>query len=56
MQTIPLAVIANRWAEAVKDNQKITDYCMKHFGKDLGIYIGYDEASAPLEEDRKSVV
>ena len=56
MQTIPLAVIANRWAEAVKDNQKITDYCMKHFGKDLTIYIGYDDAGAPLEEDCPCVI
>ena len=56
MQTIPLAVIANRWAEAVKDNQKITDYCMRHFGKDLNIYIGYDDADAPLDEDCPCVI
>ena len=47
MQTIPLAVIANRWVEAIKDNDRINEFCKTKYGKDLSIFVGYDDAGAP---------
>lgn len=47
MQTIPLAVIANRWVEAIKDNDRINEFCQAKYGKDLSIFVGYDDAGAP---------
>lgn len=56
MQTIPLSVIANRWVAAIKDNEPINDFCQAKYGKDLTIYVGYDDAGAPLEEDCPCVI
>lgn len=56
MQTIPLAVIANRWVEAIKDNDRINEFCQAKYGKDLSIFVGYDDAGAPLEEDCPCVI
>ena len=56
MQTIPLAVIANRWVEAIKDNDHINEFCKAKYGKDLTIFVGYDDAGAPLEEDCPCVI
>lgn len=47
MQTIPLAVIANRWVEAIKDNDHINEFCKAKYGKDLSIFVGYDDAGLP---------
>ena len=56
MQTIPLATIANRWVDAIKDNEKINAYCQAKYGKELTIFVGYDDVGAPLEEDCPCVI
>lgn len=51
IQTISLSHIAKRWAEALSNDEKINTFCEKHYHRKLNLYIGYDEADAPNEED-----
>lgn len=50
-QTIPLSVIAKKWADALAHDNKIEAFCQKYYGKSIKLFIGYDDAQAPKEED-----